>query len=203
MTGLAADAFSLFSLTSTPSHGLNQRHHETVELNGCVSSLLEADFFFIKWQQQQNTPAGQKADILQQEHQPGSLVADVDHGGELEGGRGELEVKVAIDDCIRSVYHKPRLDITIRSTWKWGLSRPKLLMEEVQKVERESDGNRGKTNTVRWRASALCWHVSSYHRELRRFCFKPNHTTGFSTLPFHSTEIGVSWSNGDSYFCFG
>ena len=59
----------------------------------CVLTVLETDSVFIKCQQQHNTPPGQEAEVLQQEHQPGSLVADVHHGGELEAERREMGVK--------------------------------------------------------------------------------------------------------------
>ena len=106
-------------------------------------------------------------------------------------------------------YHKPRLDITVRSTWEWGLSRPKLLTEEEQKVERESDGNRGTTRVNGWwRAPVLCqslfpcWHMLplttvSWDGSTLNLIIQLLYS--FSTLHFHSTEIGVSWSNCDSY----
>lgn len=48
---------------------------------------LKADFLFVKCQQQQDAPAHQQAGVLQDEHQPGFLVADVDQGGELKPRR--------------------------------------------------------------------------------------------------------------------
>lgn len=51
---------------------------------------LKADFLFVECQQQQDAPARQQAGVLQEEHHPGSVVADVDQGGKLEpkGGGG-------------------------------------------------------------------------------------------------------------------
>lgn len=69
---------------------------------------LNADFLFIKRQQQQNNPARQKANILQQKHQPGPLVVDVNQGGELRRERGEAELKM----CISSVSTLYCLDVS-------------------------------------------------------------------------------------------
>lgn len=63
--------------------------------------ILKADPLFIKCQHQQNTPPSQEADVLQQKHQPGSLVTDVHHGGKLETG-----VKIKVSSYYLSVvYH--------------------------------------------------------------------------------------------------
>lgn len=42
---------------------------------------------FKNGEQQQDAPAGQEADVLQQEDQPGSLVVDVNQGWQLEGDK--------------------------------------------------------------------------------------------------------------------
>lgn len=64
----------------------------------CLECLLEADSLLIKWQHQQNSPPAQKTDILQQKHQPGSLVVYMNHGGKLEWEKemqwGKSEVKM-------------------------------------------------------------------------------------------------------------
>ena len=61
----------------------------------CVCLLafeLDSYLVLIEGQQQQDAPAQQQADVLQQELQPRPLAVDVDHGGQLErDSEGERE----------------------------------------------------------------------------------------------------------------
>lgn len=63
---------------------------------------LKADFVFEKWEQQQNAPARQQANVLQEKHQPGSLVVDVDQGGELNP-RGDKRKAIFQESSCRFV----------------------------------------------------------------------------------------------------
>lgn len=48
---------------------------------------LKADFLFVQREQQQDGPAQQQANVLQEKHHPRPLVVDVDQGGKLNPGR--------------------------------------------------------------------------------------------------------------------